>query len=158
MTIEWNTWVSLWMKVRHLGTISHQRVRIPYRIWFCVVTNSVTLNMYKTLIYPLLTYCNIVWGGGSAGTYLNKLLNFHEKIIRIINNSNYSEHSEPLFRQTAIYSEISRLVWLSVFALRFSLSSHSHETRNSATYLIPNFQRLAFAQRSLNYVLPSLIQ
>ena len=63
--------------------------------------------MYKTLIYPLLTYCNIVLGG-SAATYLNKLLNFHEKIVRIISNSNYSEHSEPLFRQTAIYSEISK--------------------------------------------------
>ena len=107
-------------------------VGMMYRISF-YVPNSVMLNMYKTLIYPLLTYCNIVWGG-SAVTNLNKLLILQKKIVRIITNRNYLEHSEPLFRQTAIlkiHDLYDYLCLLTAFKMKdtFSLTSHSHETK-----------------------------
>ena len=35
-------------------------------------------NIYYTLIYPYLIYCNLVWGG-AASVHLNKLLLLQKK-------------------------------------------------------------------------------
>ena len=127
--------------------------RISYYVQPCVIR-----NMYNALIYPLLTYCILVWGG-SADIHLNSLLILQKKIVRIITKSNYLDHSEPLFKQTGTL-KIGDLYYYSclvaAFKIRntFSVAAHGHETRNSTTYCIPSFQRLAISQRSLSYVLP----
>ena len=57
---------------------------------------KILLNLYFTLIYPYLSYCNIVW----ASTYpsrLNKLIILQKRIIRIAFLLPYLEHTKPIF-------------------------------------------------------------
>ena len=52
--------------------------------------------IYFTLVYPSLTYCNILWGS----TYRNQLqplIIAHKKIIRTLTFSRRYEHTAPLF-------------------------------------------------------------
>ena len=51
--------------------------------------------LYFSLIYPYLYYCNIVW----ASTYksnLRRLVIVQKRIIRIINNSHFNAHADPI--------------------------------------------------------------
>ena len=57
-------------------------------------TNKNTLKLvYYALVYPYITYGNLVWGN----TWLQKLLNVQKKIVRLISFKSYMEHSKPLF-------------------------------------------------------------
>ena len=56
------------------------------------------LTLYYTLIYPYLSYCNIIWGCASA-TLLRKLSVLQERAVRIITSSPYLSESSPLFRR-----------------------------------------------------------
>ena len=54
---------------------------------FCLSTNT-KLMLYYALIYPYLTYCNIVW----ASTYpsnLNRLLLMQKRAVQAITNACY---------------------------------------------------------------------
>ena len=60
-------------------------------------TNKNTLKLvYYALVYPYLTYGNLVWGN-TYPTRLQKLLNVQKKIVRLISFKSYMEHSKPLF-------------------------------------------------------------
>ena len=56
-----------------------------------------TLQMiYNALVYPYLTYCNVVW----ANTYPSRLEGIHKvqkKIVRIITFSKYLQETRPIF-------------------------------------------------------------
>ena len=57
--------------------------------------NSLKL-IYYALVYPYLTYGNLVWGN-TYPTRLKKLFNIQKKIVRLICFKLYTDHSEPLF-------------------------------------------------------------
>jgi hypothetical protein len=65
------------------------------------VPHEILANLYYTFIYPYLLYCNLVWGGTFPG-HLQPLFLLQKKIIRIVTNSDYLAHTDPLFRQTSI--------------------------------------------------------
>jgi len=53
-------------------------------------------TIYDTMVYPYLTYCNIVW----TSTYpsrLKSLFMLQKKIVRIMKFAKYKEKSRPLF-------------------------------------------------------------
>ena len=52
--------------------------------------------IYNSLIYPLLMYCNVVWGS-CCQSYLNNLNTIQKKIIRIMSFKGKFEHTAPLF-------------------------------------------------------------
>ena len=58
-------------------------------------------NLYNTMILPYLTYCNIIWGS-TASYLLQKIFLIQKRAIRIITNSTYLAHTEPLFRKLKI--------------------------------------------------------
>ena len=61
-------------------------------------TNKNTLKLiYYALVYPYLTYGNLVWGN-TYPTRLQKILNIQKKIIRLISFKSYLEHTDPLFQ------------------------------------------------------------
>ena len=122
------------------------------------VPRDVLLNLYYSLVYPYLIYCTVAWGG-SAAVNINKLLIQQKKVVRLITNSGYRDHSDPLFHRTGILKIIDIHTYLSgILAYKrkdtFSVADHSHYTRNSAVYSIPSFQRLNISQKSLSYILP----
>ena len=58
-------------------------------------------TLYRALIEPYLTYCIVNWGG-TYSSYLHKLHVSQKKIIRIISNSGFNSHTEPLFKKLCL--------------------------------------------------------
>ena len=58
-------------------------------------------TLYVALIQPYLTYCIVNWGG-TYPSYLQKLHVSQKKIIRIISNSGFNSHTEPLFKELCL--------------------------------------------------------
>jgi len=84
-------WTCMFASVKS-ETISNLRFFLP---------RASLKTLYYTLIYPYLHYGNIVWGG----TYhirLERLRILQKKVIRIITNSPYRAHTNPLFKSESI--------------------------------------------------------
>ena len=59
---------------------------------------STLRTLYYSIIYPHLTYCIEVWGNTSK-SYLSSLFKMQKKVIRIIKQVGYREHTDPLFAE-----------------------------------------------------------
>ena len=55
-------------------------------------------NIYYTMIYPYLTYCNIVWGSNYC-TRLKSLHKVQKKIVRLMTFSKFKESTKPIFKE-----------------------------------------------------------
>ena len=62
---------------------------------------STLIQIYYSLIYSHLSYCCILWGGASVST-LTRLITLQKRAIRIITNSPYLAHTEPLFAKYSL--------------------------------------------------------
>ena len=54
-------------------------------------------ELYNTMVYPYLTYCNINW----ASTYPNRLRSIYialRKLVKLTTFSSFRETSQPLFK------------------------------------------------------------
>ena len=82
----------------HISNISSKiskTIGIMYRIR-SFVPESALLKLYYSLIYPYLSYCNVIWGD-THDIHLNKLLLLQKKAVRIITNSEFLASTTPLF-------------------------------------------------------------
>lgn len=61
-----------------------------------IVPNSYKRTLYFTLAYPYLTYGIPLWGS-ACKCHTNKLLTMQKRAVRIISNSAYNAHCNPLF-------------------------------------------------------------
>ncbi len=68
--------------------------------WSCLMT------LYYSLIYPYLTYCNIVWAA-SYPWHLNQILLIHKSFLRMISNFTSQKPFAPLFRKFKLLSVFS---------------------------------------------------
>ena len=62
-----------------------------------VVPHNVLKTLYNSLIFPYLNYGILAWG-----TWAHKLFTLQKKAIRIITNSKYNAHTDPLFKALKI--------------------------------------------------------
>ena len=74
------------------------------------VTSQVLIQLYYSLIYPLLTYSLITWGNTYQTTLL-PLIILQKKAVRIMTFSEYNSHSSPLFQKLKIL-KVSDLIYL----------------------------------------------
>ena len=124
------------------------------------VPHYVLRNIYYSLIYPYLTYCNLVWGG-AASVHLNKLLLLQKRAVRIITNSEFLESTNPLFVRIKILkiADVHKYCCC-LYAFKnpnkFRAVEHNHNTRLRSQYLVPEYQRLSSTQKSLSYKIPSV--
>ena len=111
------------------------------------------------MIYPYLTYCNVIWAN-TYSTRLKSIFMLQKKIVSIISFSNYTEDLRPLFKSLNI---------LDIYELNIDLTGtfmcwyyHSHLpayfTKNesihfyntrSATKIHIEFTRTNYAKFSL---------
>ena len=77
---------------KSLGILYRLKTKLP---------KSCLLTVYYSLIYPHLTYCNIVWGG-AAKAIINELVVLQKRAIPIITNSNYRSNTTALFKELHI--------------------------------------------------------
>jgi hypothetical protein len=74
--------------------------RIQFRCRYYLSTKT-KLSLYYTLVYPYLTYCNIVWSSNYK-TNLKRIYLLQKRIVRALTNSDFRTHTAPLFTQLKI--------------------------------------------------------
>ena len=77
-------------------------------------------TIYCSLVLPHLQCCTLIWANAYS-TKLNKIRMLQKKPVRIINNSDYLAHSEPLFKQNNLL-KIEDIYKLQLGLLRYKLS------------------------------------
>jgi len=111
---------------------------------------QVLKNLYYTLIYPYLTYCNLIWTA-TYPSHLTKLEILQKKALRIITKSTYNTHTKPLFNKLNLlnidqikYLQICELMYRyeknllpSAFISLFTSSTQTIQTRSNRSYLCP---------------------
>jgi hypothetical protein len=129
------------------------------------VPQSILITLYFTLIHPYLSYCNIVWAIDKT-TFLDKLFVSQKKAIRIITNSKYNTHTEPLFSKLAILTitqlndfQIGCFVYCCIncaLPIKFcalynkNTSVHSYNTRQS-NKLHCDYRRLSLRSKTVRH-------
>ena len=136
-----------------------------------ILDEPTLLNFYNSLVHPYLMYCHIIWGKCSS-TNMKKLIVLQKKSVRIITNSVFLAHTDPLFSRLKILKVqdlFNYLCCILIFklihdqcphsfssAINLHRVSHNVNTRsNLRKYFVP-FCRTTMKQRSLAYVLPKL--
>lgn len=107
-------------------------------------TNNMKI-IYHSLIYPYLTYGNLLWGS-SHSMHLRRLEILQKKAVRTISKMSYNSHTEPLFKKLQILKfndiftfQLSSLMHsfindtlpaplMTIFTVNRTI--HSHETRH----------------------------
>ena len=123
------------------------------------------LILYNTMIYPYLTYCNIIWAS-TYPTRLKPILRTQKKLIRIITFANYTEKSGPLFKSLKILNIFELNTYLTaVFMYSYNHdklpaffdnffqtneSIHSYNTRSSSKVHI-EFRRTNYGKFSIRF-------
>ena len=76
-------------------------------------------TLYTSLILPYLTYWGVIWGNASKCNP-NKVIVLQKRILRIICNSNYSEHTSPLFKRCKLL-KLSDLANINILIVMFKV-------------------------------------
>ena len=61
-----------------------------------IVPSKALLMLYHALVYPYLTYCNIVWGS-TCDSVLSKLASLQNRAVRLITHSPFKATCNPLY-------------------------------------------------------------
>jgi hypothetical protein len=113
------------------------------------LSTKTKLSLYYTLVYPYLTYCNIVWSSNYK-TNLKRIYLLQKRIVRALTNSDFRAHTAPLFTQLKIL-DIYKINAFHVAKFMFSYHHrllppsfhnlfitshqvHSYNTRSSNSY------------------------
>ena len=88
----------------HLTHVNNKISRALYGIKQAnnVLPNDGLKTLYTSLIQPYLSYGILAWGNARP-TSLNKTLLLQKRAVRIICNSGYNSHTEPLFKSCQIF-------------------------------------------------------
>ena len=87
----------------HIDLIAKKIIKcaaIISRIRHFTNLNSLKL-IYYALVYPYLTYGNLIWGNAYK-SHIQKLVNIQKKIIRLMTFKSYFDHTEPIFNDLKI--------------------------------------------------------
>ena len=85
--MNWNT------RVNYIASKISRTVGILYRLKD-INPHSVVLTLYNTLILPHFYYCILLWGSSIKENHPLHLI--QKKALRIIDNSQYIAHTEPI--------------------------------------------------------------
>lgn len=123
-------------------------------------------TIYDSLINSYLNYGILCWG-----FKLNRLVKLQKKAVRIIANTKYNKHTDPIFKKLNIL-KVTDIVTRKLYKFFYRYSNntlpyyflnntylnhptHSHHTRNS-TYVIPRVIH-KYAEYNVRYQLPILL-
>jgi len=81
--------------INHISAKIAKNVGILTRIAY-LLPKTTRLNLYYALIYPYLTYCNMIWSA-TYKTRLRKLITLQKRAIRLIAGIRKLEHTRPYF-------------------------------------------------------------
>ena len=144
---------------QHIGAISakiSKSIGILYRLRGEGVSPFCLRIIYFSIIHPHLLYCLPLFGA-TYDTHINPLKILQKRAIRILNNANYLDHTEPLFYASKILKiedqyklSIASYVYKNPNILTPFSRNHHYSTRNRSTF-VPPFERLRSSQQSVLY-------
>ena len=126
------------------------------------VPEAILKCLYYAHIYPHLNYCNPIWSNTYA-CHLKQLNVLHKKTIRIMTNSNYCQHTPPLFKSLNILNltdlskfSIGTYMFKQINTQRYNTRPlHPYPTRNQLLLQIPRHKQTLFTH-SLLYLGPKI--
>ena len=88
-----------WNKhINHISIKVSKVIGIMIRLKY-IVHCDVLQTLYNSLIVPHFHYCLLAWGSTIKNRH--KLYLWQKKAVRIINNSHYIVHTDPIFKKNA---------------------------------------------------------
>ena len=157
-------------QISQIATKVSKSIGIIYKCSFYPSKTPLRI-LYYSLIYPYFHYCNVVWAS-TYKTNLRRLVTLQKRAVRIINNSNFDAHTDPIFKELSIlkFNDI-HLLQLGQFmysykssSLPLKFSNKFLQTANSTTttlgtrmpYIYPTVEQmlknfLCFS-RDLNFI------
>ena len=140
---------------RVLGIMNRLKNSLPQRV---------LLLIYNSLVVPHINYCITVWGFKN-----NRILKLQKRAVRLIFNSNYNAHTEPLFKKASILKvqDIFHLNMLKIykkfiqgnipsyFKSFFSFRQHRYPMRN--LNILEPYTRTSLAKNRVKCYLPKLL-
>src|ERR1043165_3682325 len=134
--------------IEHISLKIAKNIGIISRIAHLLPT-TILLTLYYSLIYPYLTYCNMIWATNYTAR-LARLIVLQKRVIRIIMRLPYNSHTDQAFTQLGILKlHQIKLMQTAEFMYRYTnktlpnafdnyfdltSDSHSYPTRNPAQY------------------------
>lgn len=114
-----------WMfHTNHVARILSKFSYILYRVRSLLNDRSLLL-IYNSLIFPNIVYCQSVWGFTNR-SHINKICIAQKKVVRVIGNASFREHTAPIFRQNNLLTIDSCSIYSClVFVFKFMLY-HNH--------------------------------
>ena len=149
----------------HISNLILKLSRIVSLI-YCIkdlLPNYVLKIFYNAYVLPHLMYCSPIWCS-TYPTHLLPLFRLQKKIIRIITNSDYFEHTQPLFKNNSILKlfDINKLqIAIYMYKLQHNIHNttlqpqHNYSTRTRDNLIIPT-HNLTIFQHSLSYLGPKI--
>ena len=129
-------------------------VGILYRLKIQKIPDSCLRMTYFSLIHPYLIYCLPVFGS-TYDCHLNPLIVLQKRAIRILNNADYTDHTNPLFFASKILKfkdqykhSLGTYIYRNTEILDNFTRNHNYSTRQRNEYLAP-FARLRSTQQSV---------
>lgn len=123
------------------------------------VPNNIMTTLYHAHVLPHLHYCIPIWCS-TYPTHLLPLFKMQKRIIRIITNSDFYAHTQPLFKESSVLKlfDINKLE-IAVYMFKIfttqnvELPQHNYPTRTQHNIRIPR-HNLTLFQHSLSYLAP----
>ena len=110
-----------WNKhINHISMKSARFIGILYRLRN-VYPESVLVTIYNTLILPHFHYCLLLWGSVVKENHSLHLL--QKKAVRIITNSDYLAHTEPICKKLRIL-KISHMFFVALWKFYYKLMNN----------------------------------
>ena len=71
------------------------------------VTKKSLLLLFFFLVYPYLTYCNIIWSSTYPTNIINRTYLLQKRVVQTICAADYSALSKPIFKNlgTSLFSK-----------------------------------------------------
>jgi len=143
---------------RHVSYISSKVSRTLYMLnrLKCKLSQPSLLQIYNSLVYPQLNYCNILWGCASKSV-LNELIVLQKRAIRIIGNASYLAHTNVLAKKLGVMKLTDINVFQSAlfvfkyvnnylpsacdeFLSKSDQSNNAYSFRHTILFLIPSYR------------------
>ncbi len=128
---------------RNIGVLNKVKLFLP---------KDAMYKLYCTLIQPYLNYGLLLWGN-STREKMNKLYRLQKRPMRVISNSEYLSHTEPIFKMFKvlnIFDMFTKEVAIFMFKYNNKMlprsfenffqthkENHNYNTRNRNDYKIP---------------------
>ena len=97
--LEWKTHVNF------IAAKISKSVGLLYKAKYYLPSKSL-LTLYYALIYPYLTYCNLIWASNYV-TNLQRIYLLQKRAVRAISKADYKASSKPLFANLKILDVFS---------------------------------------------------